>query len=285
MSCIQTQWIIFKFEMNCESTNTVMSINETSIENISSSIIENMATTSLTTKMAQTIGINAGEINCRNFEVGQDMKASIGFTQQLDTNTTTEIRNAINNEIDRSIEQDYESRRGWGADLDPQHSNNVEIRNILHNIVNESMTHRNIQHIIGNQSTSQAIDISVGQLTGDNCIFNQATVINLTVEQMLNTVMNRMMSSDTSNRVLEILAQRLKRESAGPLESLGNKKGAKKQPLMYGAVLLAVIALIGGVIALVIRSASNRPTDSTDVTDGPDTIVDDSIDVSITDPS
>lgn len=256
---------MFEFSYGCQSGNDVLSINETTIENITNTLIENISTTSMVTKIAQNIDVEAGEIYCPDgFNIVQRNEASIGFTQQLDTDTTTNIRNAINNEIDRNIEQDYESRRGWGSNVNQEVRNNIELRNILRNVVNDSLTHRNIQHIIGNQQVTQDIKLRVGKLTGGNCNIDQRSVINIVVQQLMNTVMNRLVDNDTSNRALEIIAQRLKQISNGPLESLGSKKSEKKAPLMYGAIALAIIALIGGTIALIIRAASRSANVSVD---------------------
>lgn len=267
--CVQNNILgIFKFSANCSIKNTLVSISENYVANVARTMIELGNRAVVRASSEQRINLTALQVHCRTFRVEQTINNSYSIKNELDADDAEEIRNVMKTELERSMEQDLQNTQQAFSDLPTQQSNDVYIRNIITQIFEQHLTYQVMNEAIASINTFQDMNLIIGLLEGDFCEFTQNTMVEMALMQMMNVVMDRIVESDQSQFIFETIAQRIKSLTSGPIEAFGNKKSSKKTPLVLGMVALAIIALIGGIIALIIRSSS-RSTSSSEETPTP----------------
>lgn len=277
--CTQTTGFLglLKYQHNCNIVNSVVSINDTLVANISETLIRQSNNLVIQTTNIQNITMVAGEVDCTNLSLSQSIDAAYGINIELSQEDVEELRDTVDRVIDETIRLDSSNLQGMLSDFPTDQSIKTEITNIMRDITYNTFTRDTVQSVLASTNNYQNMNVTYGKLTSENCSWDQSIVLKMSVQQLMNVVLDRLVESEHSDRVFNIIAQEIISQTNGPIEAIGQKKGNKKGPLAAAIIGIALIGIIGGIIAMVIRSASNRPSVSTEE---PTTVVEETVRVS-----
>lgn len=257
--CVNGSYLFGILKVNtCTSKNTVVSVSDNLVQNITRTLINNTNNLTTQTTANQIMRVIAGEMSCTNLSFAQDIQSATSISVELSSEDVTEFKETVNNEIEKTIKSSMENKQGFLSDLPQAQDLSVEVRDIMRKITEDVFQRDTIQNVLSSTSTYQEMELAFGKLTGENCDFHQNIALELGVQQVMNLVINRAFDSEYTNRIIELITAEVQSTTNGPIEAFGEKKGQKKGPLVLGAIALAVIGLIGGIIFLVIQSGRGR---------------------------
>lgn len=242
-------------QTECESTNKILSINDTVIENVTNIMTSttNQAVTQL--NVNQIITINAGSIDCANLNIGNKVSIDVVVNQEINEVARTQLIAAISNVTEWDAVQDNTELTGWFSNPAASQVNDVEVANYFKSLTQQTLTLERLNTITNSMYIDQEITLNVNQLSGTNCNITNDVMVKVFVSQALYAVLDAFQSSDYELETNLKLKQSLSRENRGIFESFF---GSKKGKFTMVAVVLGGILVIGGVIFAIVMSSKKK---------------------------
>lgn len=225
----------------CGPQNQNFILNEKVSENLYKRLAKQLS--SITNKLAgnQTIIIYngpSGVIDCgkSSFEISQKIDGALYIKSELQAQDITDIKNAINTEIDNSLTQTNEEIIGFLAN-EPNALNINQVTNKIHNIVDRELTNEDISEIVNNYDLTQStILTNYGTISAEGCKITQDIAIKLLATALLNRVSDIALQDSDISKTNNEVTQYLKTKSEGI--------GSLLIPLIIIAAIVFVVIVI-----------------------------------------
>ena len=239
----------------CESTNKLLSISDTVIENVTNimSSTSNQAVTQL--NISQTIVIRAGRIACDNLNVVNRVDVDVVVNQEINEVARSQLIAAISNVTEWDAIQENRELTGWFSNPAASQVNDVEVANYFRALTEQTLTVERLNSITNSMYVDQQIDFTVKELTGRNCNITNDIMVKVFVSQALYAVLDAFQNSNYDLETNLKLKQALERENRGIFESFF---GSKKGKFTAVAVVFGAVLVIGGVIFAVVMSSKKK---------------------------
>ena len=223
----------------CESTNKLLSISDTVIENVTNimSSTSNQVVTQL--NISQTIVIRADRIACDNLNAVNRVSVDVVVNQEINEEARSQLIAAISNVTEWDAIQENRELTGWFSNPAASQVNDVEVANYFRALTEQTLTVERLNSITNSMYVDQQIDFTVKELTGRNCNIGNDVMVKVFVSQALYAVLDAFQNSNYDLETNLKLKQALERENRGIFESFfGSKKGKfTAVAVVFGAVM------------------------------------------------
>lgn len=249
MSSGCVDYLLWRVNINhgCGPQNQNFILNEKVSENLYKQLVKQLS--SITNKVSgvQTIIITngpSGVIDCGkdSLKISQKIDGASYIKSSLQAQDISNIKSAINTEIENSLKQTNEEVIGFLAN-EPNALNINEVTNRIRNLVDRELTSEVISEIVNNYDLSQKVELTnYGTISGNGCEISQDIAIKLLATALLNRVSDIALQDSDISKTNNTVVQYLKTKSEGI--------GSLLTPLIIAGAIVFVIIVIVVIIVL-----------------------------------
>lgn len=225
-------------------------LNSDFISSVTSILSQDSNTTTVGASATQSIIISIGPsgrwLCAGGLSINQTLSANVKFLTNLTSQTQASVMNLFTQAINNSITQQNAITEGWLSNL-PQGSSVTDVKNILTNAVNSSLSLSNINNIVQQYNFQQNIVLNINGIvtSQSDCSISQDMVLDLISQDIINSVITAAASNQTFNQLTTASAQQQTITATGPLQDL---TGLVTGAISAGGIIVAIIivAIIAG---------------------------------------
>jgi hypothetical protein len=205
------------FSSGCSQETKIDVTSEQTNKNITNVLIKNSQSSSSNTQIRQDMNFkNTGEINCGSeFSMTQKIDAKVKIITQITEQCTTEVKQSLHNSLDEAMKNQSKAvTEILGKAINS--NTTTTVKNQLDNIIENSITRDSLQAINDSVALIQTQTIvNEGKMTGSSCKFDQFIVFRLIANRVM-TMINQVATNDESlNEARVQLAQEDEKQSKG----------------------------------------------------------------------
>lgn len=188
--------------------------------------------------------------------INQTISGDIKFYDQVTNDTVTNIQKLIENNVNSSLDQTSKEVKDFlsgssGGDV------TANIKTRINNIIETNITTNSLIQIMQDFAFSQNAAITINGMYHGPCTIDQTILIRIVSSTIANNIVNVVSQDSSITDISNALKQASERESKGLGDFIkeafdGLSSGLKL--IVIAIVIIAIIALIGGVLYLIIQS-------------------------------
>lgn len=241
----------------CQTNVTVKDKTTSIINSMTSVFMETKLLTTATSESTVTvIFFNApgAIIECTgNFKYNVDINQTLQVNMSNISEATTKIRNYLKNTISEAIKSDYSQVVGFLGSV-PTIKTTTDLQTTLDTAIDEYYTTKNIQDVIAKTISTDTITITnFGIITAKDCDFSVTVVQNSVANNLYHGFTQYLATNKATAGLVQSLTEKTSISSKGAaslIDALAKLVGSFTGA--YAIIGVAVVLVIGGIIALIV---------------------------------
>ena len=216
-------------------------------------ITKNQARASATQASVQNLRITFRDLSGCTIKGKQTIDASAVSSSKLTSDTTTEIKNAITNEMQASVSAQMEKITELGnMQFGDKQVSEQDLKQEIQNIIENSITTENINEAIVEQVNIQGEDLVFRDCLDSDIDLTQDIVAVVAADVITSAVSEAIASSEMLNQLDAAASTKLKTENKGLADLVKKFFEGLTGPLKYGIIAAVVCCFLLVLVVIVI---------------------------------
>lgn len=236
--------------------NKLFNKNITNILNKSTNIQTNSVEAN---QSAKIVGLAGSTIICTSGTgIYQTQKGTVNFVSEVDDTTVSEIKNAMESDLDTKLEQFQSTSAEMGSTLGSyiNQENETSIKNEITNIIESNVTTEKVNEILNQVQFNQDGSIEIAGYYEGPCTIDQTQTINFQAANIISNLAKAISDNETISSAITDVKQSQELELTGLAtlvtsigEAIADVATAAMGPLIIIAVAGLIFLMMGGKLA------------------------------------